>query len=115
MSDVSFPCMESQGCHLIPLYYLLSCSSVWSCYSFCRIFLLPVGPFSGTFSRKFFQYFLRDRLFLYGSCLAARRSELVRGLCIMLPYGAGICCFAFIQHFLMLPSILVLYFLKIWY
>ena len=26
MSDVS-PCLESQGCHLIPLCYLLSCSS----------------------------------------------------------------------------------------
>ena len=28
MSDVSLPpCLESQGCHLIPLYYLPSCSS----------------------------------------------------------------------------------------
>ena len=65
MSDVS-PCLESQGCHLIPLYYLLSCSSSWSYYSFCLIFLffLPACPFSWTFSRKFFQYFsLRDRLF----------------------------------------------------
>ena len=27
MCDVSPPCLESQGCHLIPLYYPLSCSS----------------------------------------------------------------------------------------
>ena len=32
-----------------------------------------------------------------GSCLAARRSELVSSICSMLPYGTGICCYAFIQ------------------
>ena len=35
---MSSPCLESQGCHLIPLYYLLSCSSASSYYSFCLIF-----------------------------------------------------------------------------
>ena len=35
--DVWF--LESQGCHLIPLYYLLSCSSAYSHCSFCLIFL----------------------------------------------------------------------------
>ena len=34
---MSPPCLESQGCHLIPLCYLLSCSSPWSCYPFCLI------------------------------------------------------------------------------
>ena len=31
-------CLESQECHLIPLYYLLSCASAKSYYSFCPIF-----------------------------------------------------------------------------
>ena len=31
-------CLESQGSPLIPLYYLLSCSSAESCNSFCLIF-----------------------------------------------------------------------------
>ena len=47
------PCLKSHGCHLIPLFYLLSCSSAQSCYSFFP----PAGPFSWTFSRKFFNVF----------------------------------------------------------
>ena len=39
------PCLESQGCHLISLYYLLSCSSAPSCHSVLSFFFLPVGPF----------------------------------------------------------------------
>ena len=39
---------------------------------------------------------LRDSFFVYCSCLAARRSKLVGGMCSMLPYGTGICCYAFI-------------------
>ena len=69
-------------------------------------FFLPAGSFPWTFSRKFFQYFsLRDRLFLYGSSLAARRSNLVGGMCSVLPYGTGICCYAFIRKKLLLLSI----------
>ena len=34
--------------------------------------------------------------FLYDSCIAARKSQLVGGKCSMLPYGTGICCYAFI-------------------
>ena len=69
----------------------------FACFLLFHLFFLPAGPFSWTFSRKFFQYFsLRDRLFLYGSCLAARRSKLVGGMCSMLRYGTGICCCAFI-------------------
>ena len=105
MSDVSFPCMDSRGCHLIPLYYLLF---------FCLVLLLFLSYlFSACWSilQNFFQkilpiFFVKRQAFLYYYCLAARRSELVGGMCIMLPQGTGICCFAFI-HFLMLPSILV--------
>ena len=32
ISDVS-PCLESQGCHLIPIYRLRSCFAAQSCYS----------------------------------------------------------------------------------
>ena len=56
------PCLESQGCHLFPLYYLLSCSSVESCYSFCRIFFLPSCPLSWL---QCLSLRIRDRLFLY--------------------------------------------------
>ena len=43
--------------------------------------------------QKILQYFsLRDRLFLYDSCLADRRSKLVGNMCSVLPYGTGICC-----------------------
>ena len=31
--------------------------------------------------------------------LAARRSKLVNGMCSMLPYGMGICCYASIFYF----------------
>ena len=41
--------------------------------------------------------FVKRCIFLgYGSCLAAGRSKLVGGMCSMLPYGTGICCYAFI-------------------
>ena len=33
---MSPPCLESQGCYLIPLYYFISCSSVYCHYSFCH-------------------------------------------------------------------------------
>ena len=37
---MSSPCLESQSCHLIPLYYLLSCSSADYHCSFCLVFTL---------------------------------------------------------------------------
>ena len=96
---MSPPCLESQGCHLIPLCYLLSCSSAQSCY-------LPVLSFSGCwpFLLNFFPenssiLFVKRQAFLYGSCLAVRRSELVGGMCSRLPYDTGICCYAFIELF----------------
>ena len=57
------PRPESQVSHLIPLYYLLSFSSVYYRCSFCLVFLLLAGIFSLLVSRKFFNIFLfRDRL-----------------------------------------------------
>ena len=77
-------------------------------------------PFLLNFFQNILQYFsLRDRLFLYGSCLAARRSKLVGGMCSMLPYGTGIyltlCIYILFLIFLLLLSIPFLYFFKIWY
>ena len=62
MSDVfpmSPPCLESLGCHLTPLYSLLPCSSAYSHCSFCLVFFLPTGPFSGLFFRKFVNIFVK--------------------------------------------------------
>ena len=84
---MSSPCLESQGCHLIPLYYLLSCFSAWSCYSFCLFFFfLLSGPFAWTFSET-------------SSIFFTSRSKLVGSKYSMLPYGTGICCYAFIPLF----------------
>ena len=84
---MSYPHLEYQGCPLIPLYYLLICSSSESCYSFCLVFFPACWHILLTFFQKLLQYFsLRDRLFLYGSCLAVRRRQLVGGMCSMLPY-----------------------------
>ena len=88
---MSHPSPESQGCHLIPLYYLLSLVLLPSPINSFLSFFLPAGPFSWTLSRKFFN---KRWPFLYGSCLAARRSKLVDGMCNMLPYGSGIFCYA---------------------
>ena len=41
-------------------------------------------------------FFVKRFAFLYGSCLAVRRRQLVGGMCSMLPYDSGICCYAFI-------------------
>ena len=65
MSDVA-SCLESQGCHLIPLFYLISC-----------VFFLssPLSPFSleslmvhSPVFQKTPVFFVKDSAFLYGSC-----------------------------------------------
>ena len=66
---------------------------------FLSYLFLPAGPFSLTFSRKFFNIFRREIGFLYDSCLAAMRSKLVGGMCSVLPYATNICCYAFIYYF----------------
>ena len=93
---MSSPCLKSQCCHLIPLYHLFSCSSAYSHCIFCLVFFLPTGPFSWLLSRNFFRIFRSEVGFWYGSCLAAKRSKMVGGMCNMLPYGTCICCYAFI-------------------
>ena len=45
-------------------------------------------------------FFVKRLAFSYGSCLAAGRSKLVGGMCSVLPYGSGICCYASIQFFI---------------
>ena len=54
--------------------------------------------------------------FLYGSCLAAKRSKLVGDKCSMLPYDTGICCYALsniFQFFIAsVHSFFILFFLK---
>ena len=49
---MSPPCPESQGCHLISLCYLLSCSSAYSCYPFCFIFFCLLVLFSELFAEN---------------------------------------------------------------
>ena len=62
MSDVS-PRVEAQGSHLIPLYYLLSCSSL-SPVTLSVVSFSACWPFLLNFFQKILQYFsLRDRLF----------------------------------------------------
>ena len=63
---------------------------------FLSYLFLLAGPFFWTFSRKFFNIFRWEKGFLCDSCLAARRIKLVGGMCSVLPYGTGICCYAFI-------------------
>ena len=58
---MSPPCLKSHSCHLILLYYLLSCSSAQFCYPFCAC-----CPFSWLYFQKTLPHFsLRDRLSLW--------------------------------------------------
>ena len=52
------PCLESQDCHLIPLCYLLSCSSAKSCYPFCLIFFCLLAFFSKLFPENSSTFFV---------------------------------------------------------
>ena len=60
---MSSPCLESQGCHLIPLCYLLSCSSAQP-VNLSVLSFSACWPFLLNFFQKILQYFsIRDRLF----------------------------------------------------
>ena len=96
---MSSSCLESQVCHLVPLYCLLSCSSAEYCYCFCLIFLLPAYPFCWLFSRKFLNIFVQRGFFFYRSYLETGRIKLIGGMCSMLPCGTGIGCYAFTFFF----------------
>ena len=84
---------------------------------FCRVLCLFLSCLffcllaHSDFFQKILQYFsLSDSLFLHVSCLAARRSKLVSGVCSMLPYDTDICCYAF--FFVLLLSILLHTFIR---
>ena len=85
------PWLESQGCHLIPLSYLLSCVSAKFSYSFCLVLFLLMCP-DVFFLQNILRHFsLEVRLFVYGSCWASRRWQLEDDMRSLLPYGTGIC------------------------
>ena len=112
---MSPPFLESQGCHLIPLYNLLSfffCVVLLLFLSYLFFCLLVHSP--ELFPENSSIFLVHRCAFLYGSCLAARRSKLVGGMCSMLPYGAGICRYAFIYYFFFVASVhcFFKYFLK---
>ena len=52
MSDAPRPCLESQGCQLIPLSYLLSCFSDQSSCAFCLVIFLLMVCSPDFFSRE---------------------------------------------------------------
>ena len=69
----STPCLESQGCHLFALYYLLSCSFAFSRCSFCLFCPCLLATSSDVFccfSRTIFSIYCQQIGFWYGSCLA---------------------------------------------
>ena len=93
-------CLESQGCHLILLSYRLSCF-------FCLVLLLFLschfsanGPFSRLFfSRKLSNTF-RSGLGLFVWHLLSSCEMIVgRWYVSLLPYGTGICHYAFTFFF----------------
>ena len=60
---------------------------------FCLVLLpflsyrfLPVGPFSKLFPENSSIFFVKRQAFLYGSCLAVRRRQLVGAMCSMLVF-----------------------------
>ena len=87
-------CLDSQDCHLIPLYYILSYSSAESCYSFCLIFFYLLAHSPDFVSPENSSIFFVKRGIFVSSCLAGRRSKLVGGVCSNLSYGTGICCYS---------------------
>ena len=70
------------------LTYLLS-----ACWSILLNFFQKILP----------RFFIKTKAFLYGPCSAARGSKLGSGMYNMLPYGTGICCYAFIYIFFIAP------------
>ena len=67
---MSTSCLESQGCHLIPLSYLLSCFfSAWTSCSFCPVVFLSTVHSPDFFTQKILQHYsFRDRFFVWIFC-----------------------------------------------
>ena len=82
---------------LSPLLFFLPSSVTLSALSlFC---LLALAHSPELFPNNSSIFFVKRQAFLYGPCLAAKRSKLVGGMCSMLPYGSGMCCYAFNNFF----------------
>ena len=60
---MSPPCLQAQGCHLIPLCYLFTCSSAQSCYSFCHIFFCLLVHSSELFKKNSATFFDKRQFF----------------------------------------------------
>ena len=71
---MSPPRLESQGCHLISLYYLLSFLLPSPATLFIWSFFCLLVHSSELFPDNPSIFFIKRQAFLYGSCLAARRS-----------------------------------------
>ena len=109
-------CLESQGCHLIPLSYLLPCF-------FCLVLLLFLschfsdnGLFSWLFSRKLKYCLLRVRLF----CMALVEQLGDDGrwyvqLAAILHWCLPLCIYVTFLNFILCLSIPFLYFSLTWY
>ena len=63
-------CLESQGCHLTPSFYLLPCYSAMSCCSFCLLLVSAFGPVPCLLSRNVLTlfFFLEIRFFVLPLC-----------------------------------------------
>ena len=98
-------CLKSQGCHLSPLSYLLSCFSAQSSCSFCLIiFLLMVPSPDFSFEKTLKQFPLRVRLF----CMALVEQlgddswQVVCAACCLMALAFAIMC---LYNVLLVPSI----------
>ena len=65
--------LESQGCHLIPLSYLLSCFFFLVLLLFLSCNFSANGPFCWLFPENSQIFFVKGKALLYGSCWAVRR------------------------------------------
>ena len=95
MSDVTPPPSGISGLSFDSTLLSLLLFSCLVLLFFLSFFCLPVlSP--ELFPENSFSFFVKRWAYLYGSCLAAGKSKLVDGMCSMLPYCTGICCYAFI-------------------
>ena len=109
MSDVSpmsgIPELSFDSTLLFPLLFLCILPLLFlSCPSPPCV----LAHFPGLFSRKFCSVFVK-RGFSVWPLLSARRRQLIVGMCSMLPYGTGICHYAFIYIYIYMVFLFVLF------
>ena len=104
MSDVSplsgISGLSSDYTLLSPLLFFCLVLVLFLSYLFFFFFSACWSILLNFFQKILPRFFVKRQAFLYGPCLAARRSKLVGDMCSMLPYGTGICCYAFIFFFI---------------